>query len=80
MCIGREVRHGGCTSPTLFNIRKKISIFNIYNEDLMKEGLKGFDRVIIGGKRIMDIKYADEQEVVANSEEGVKTMMNKKYL
>ena len=50
-CSERRVRQGCCMSSTLFNI---------YSEALMTEVLEGTDAVIIGGERIMVIKYGDD--------------------
>jgi hypothetical protein len=49
--IGRGVRQGCCLSPILFNL---------HNDNLTKEALKGFGDFKIGEHVIRTEKYADD--------------------
>ena len=64
--IGRGVRQGCCLSP-----------FNIYAEAMMMEAMEDIDEGIkVGGKLIKDVRFPDDQNMIANSESGLQKIMN----
>ena len=66
--IGRGVRQGCCMSPMLFNI---------YAEAMMIEAMDGVVKgVNIGGITLQDVRFADDQGMIASSETGVQKIMN----
>src|SRR6476469_4791858 len=66
--IGREVRQGCPLSHLLFSI---------YAEMMMKEALENVEKGIrVGGELIKDVKYANDQGMVANTEEGLQSLMD----
>src|SRR6476661_965708 len=66
--IGRGVRKG-CPLSRL--------LFSIYAEMMMKEALENVEGGIrVGGELIKDVKYADDQGIVANSEAGLQSLMD----
>lgn len=67
-CSERGVRQGCCMSSTLFNI---------YSEALMTEVLEGTDAVIIGGERIMVIKYGDDWTGLASHDKDFQNVMTR---
>src|SRR6476469_6564444 len=66
--IGRGFRQGCPPSPLLFSI---------YAEMIMKEALENVeDGIRVGGELIKDVKYADDQGMVANTEAGLQSLMD----
>src|SRR6478609_3765244 len=67
--IGRGVREGCLLSPLLFSIYAKM---------MMKEALENVEEGIgVGGELITDVKYADDQGMVANTDAGLQSLMEK---
>ena len=67
--IGRGVRQEYCQSPQLFSL---------YPEVMMSEALEGTEEgVVVGGNLLKDIKFADDQAMIASREEGLQKLMDK---
>ena len=66
--IGRDVRQGCCMSSLLFNI---------YAEAMMAEAMEGIEEGIkIGGNLLKDVRFADDQGMIAGSEAGLQKIMD----
>ena len=68
--IGKGVKQGGILSPMLFNL---------YAERIMREvGLEEADEGIrIGGRKINNLRYADDITLLAGNEEGMKELIER---
>src|SRR6267154_5770412 len=62
--IGRRVRQGCPISPLSFSIYAEVMMIEVLED--MKEG------VVLGGKLISDVRFADDQGMVASTEMGLK--------
>src|SRR5438132_2700983 len=66
--IGRGVRQGCSLSPL---------VFSIYAEAMMVEAMEGIEEGIkVGGKLIKDVRFADDQGMIAKSEPGLQKIMD----
>ena len=64
--IKRGVRQGCILSPKLFNL---------YSEEVFKD-LDHLEGIVIGGRNINNIRYADDTALIANSEEGLQMIVD----
>ena len=66
------VRQGCLLSPTLFNI---------YLEEMMRVTLENYNgSVVIGGREICNIKFADDIDLIAGTLDELQLITNKLYI
>ena len=67
--IGRGVRQGCPLSPLLFSI---------YAETMMLEAMEDIEEgVRVGGEPLEDVRFSDDQGMVASTEQGLQKVMNR---
>src|SRR5580698_3421760 len=67
--IGRGVRQGCPLSPLLFSI---------YAQAMMLEAMEDIEEgVRVGGEPLKDVRFADDQGMVASTEQGLQKVMNR---
>ena len=65
---GKGVRQGCILSPYLFNT---------YTEHIMREAITEADGISIQGKKISNLRYADDTALISNSEDNLQEMVTK---
>ena len=66
--IGRGVRQGCLLSPALFNV---------FAEAMVRDALTSIEEgVKVGGRCIQAVRFADDQAMVASSQQGLQVIMN----
>ena len=80
--IGRGVRQGCLISPLLFSIYAEVMMIeafgdseNLDEEDIDIEDFE--DGIVVGGKIVRDVRFADDQGMVSSTERGLQNLMNK---
>ena len=68
--IGKGVRQGSILSPCLFNLYTEYIMRNAGQEEA-RDGIK------ISGRNINNLRYADDTTLMAESEEGLKSLLMK---